>query len=101
MSTPRGRRYYTFDGYDPSDGLKGGRWMFDDVRRVRVWVQVEPVPGEAACGTDSGYYAHRRQRREEACAGCKDAHRVAGRLRQAKARIRRLRAECDEMSEAC
>lgn len=36
----------------------------------------------AACGTDSGYYAHRR-RSEPACQACKDEHSAAERRRAA------------------
>lgn len=34
-----------------------------------------------ACGTDSGYYHHRRKLLESACDDCKHAHAVAERLR--------------------
>ena len=35
----------------------------------------------ALCGTDSGYYRHRRKFNEEACQACKLAHRIAERVR--------------------
>lgn len=37
------------------------------------------TPKKAACGTDSGYYRHRRILREEACDDCKAAHAAAER----------------------
>lgn len=40
--------------------------------------------GEALCGTDSGYYKHRRKHKETACEACKLAHRVAERTRRDK-----------------
>lgn len=33
--------------------------------------------GRAKCGTDSGYYRHRRTLGEDACTACKAAHREA------------------------
>lgn len=38
------------------------------------------VAGRAACGTDAGYYRHRRQDTEP-CAGCKEAHTRSTRSR--------------------
>lgn len=39
---------YTLDGYDPQDGLEGGRWMRDTWGVVR-WVQTEePKPRQPA-----------------------------------------------------
>lgn len=38
------RTSYTLAGYDPDDALTGGRWMWDDQRAIRVWVET----GEAA-----------------------------------------------------
>lgn len=32
---------------------------------------------EALCGTDGGYYRHRRKHKQPACDACKLAHRVA------------------------
>lgn len=32
----------------------------------------------AKCGTDAGYYRHRRILKEDPCDECKEAHRVAG-----------------------
>lgn len=49
---------------------------------------------EAGHGTDTGYYAHRRQWGTPACQACKDAHATAERLRQ-----RRLRGEDDGSTE--
>lgn len=40
--------------------------------------------GWAACGTDGGYYRHRRTLKEPACTDCKAAHRVAEAARQAR-----------------
>lgn len=36
----------------------------------------------AKCGTDAGYYRHRRILKEDACDECKLAHRVAGKRPQ-------------------
>lgn len=35
----------------------------------------------AQCGTDGGYYRHRRTLREPACEECKAAHRIAEAMR--------------------
>lgn len=35
----------------------------------------------APCGSDAGYYRHRRKLQEDACPDCKHAHAVAERLR--------------------
>lgn len=35
-----------------------------------------PRRREAECGTDGGYYRHRRTLKEDACDACKLAHRV-------------------------
>jgi hypothetical protein len=40
----------------------------------------------AQCGTDSGYYRHRRRRHEPACEACLLAHRVAESVRAARKR---------------
>lgn len=40
----------------------------------------------ALCGTDGGYYRHRRTLNEPACDECKLAHRVAEQIRVAKKR---------------
>lgn len=42
----------------------------------------------ALCGTDGGYYRHRRTLKEPACDACKLAHRVSEALRQQEARAR-------------
>lgn len=34
---------YTEAGYDPNDGLTGGRWVYDDERMCQVWVPIERV----------------------------------------------------------
>jgi hypothetical protein len=42
---------YTFEGYDPDDGLDEdrGRWMYDDERICQVWVEtVAPARRRAA-----------------------------------------------------
>jgi hypothetical protein len=49
------------------------------VRRVRH----RPV---AECGTDGGYYRHRRTLREPACEECKAAHRIAEQIRALRRR---------------
>ena len=42
----------------------------------------------AECGTDSGYYHHRRQLKEAACTACLVAHRLAERGRAERRRDR-------------
>jgi hypothetical protein len=37
--------------------------------------------GQSQCGTESGYYRHRRLARETPCAACKAAHTAAARRR--------------------
>lgn len=45
----------------------------------------QPVPRPAAlCGTDSGYYRHRRTLKEPACQECLDAHREYEEARKAR-----------------
>jgi hypothetical protein len=41
--------------------------------------------GLPGCGTDSGYYHHRRQLKEPACPACKMAHAYARRMRTQRA----------------
>jgi len=45
----------------------------------------------ALCGTSAGYYRHIRTLSEPACEDCKDAHRVAERLRAAEVRAAKAR----------
>lgn len=75
--------------------LTGGQWV--NVRGIMRW-QPDPLPplpddqpqrrhskpGEAICGTDAGYYRHRRKHKEPACEACKEAHREAERARHRK-----------------
>ena len=42
----------------------------------------------AQCGTDSGYYRHRRQLNEAACTACLIAHRLAERARAERRALR-------------
>jgi hypothetical protein len=42
-----------------------------------TWAGQLVGPRVAKCGTDSGYYHHRRSLKEDACDRCKLAHRVA------------------------
>jgi hypothetical protein len=42
---------------------------------------------EAGHGTDSGYYAHRKQWHTRPCQPCKDAHSLAERTRREKKRL--------------
>jgi hypothetical protein len=43
QATRKRRTPYTFAGFDPRDGLTGGRWMWDDRRAIRVWVETGEV----------------------------------------------------------
>lgn len=43
----------------------------------------------ARCGTDSGYYHHRRILNENACEDCKQAHSAAETLRKKRRQVRR------------
>ena len=43
-------------------------------------------PPPARCGTDAGYYRHRRTLKEQACPACCQAHADATRLRAAARR---------------
>lgn len=47
---------------------------------------VEPWPRVAQCGTDGGYYRHRRTLGETACRPCRDAHAAAERDRAGRRR---------------
>lgn len=49
----------------------------------------EPV---AVCGTDAGYYRHRRTNNEDACDACKAAHRDAEATRKKRRRLARSAA---------
>lgn len=40
---PRVRADFISAGYSPNDGLTGGRWMWDDLRAIRVWVRTDEV----------------------------------------------------------
>ncbi len=66
--------------------LTGGQW----VRRRGVWVwtgprpvddphPAPPRPDAAKCGTDSGYYRHKRTTHTEPCNPCRQAHNAAKR----------------------
>lgn len=54
------------------------------------------MAGKAAqCGTDSGYYRHRRHTHTEPCDPCKEAHRVAQRRYKRGSRAPEpVRCEC-------
>lgn len=56
------------------------------VQRARAAAEEAGVPVSRSrddlCGTDSGYYRHRRKFKERACDACKLAHRVAERARK-------------------
>lgn len=43
---------------------------------------VVPRKRIALCGTDGGYFRHRRTLKEDACEACKLAHRVAEQIRR-------------------
>lgn len=44
-------------------------------------------PGWAECGTDGGYYRHRRTLKEKPCNACKTAHSQAERDRAVRRRV--------------
>lgn len=74
------------------------RVVLDDGRRLEVpvpagWRLVRKRYDEARCGTDAGYYRHRRVRHEEACGECLDAHAAAERANDRERRRRRRRRE--------
>ena len=53
-------------------------------QRTHIDMQIARIRRDmfgSACGTDSGYFHHRRQLNEAACAECKAAHATAERLR--------------------
>ena len=93
----RASDHRTYDHLGLADDveLTDGHWAPSPTNRlVRVWVPnpVPPPPAEdprrryskpweAICGTDAGYYRHRRKYREPACEACKAAHRQAERDR--------------------
>jgi hypothetical protein len=56
------------------------------VNRARTAAETAGVPisrrRDALCGTDGGYYRHRRKHKERACDACKLAHRVAEQVRR-------------------
>lgn len=58
----------------------------DAMRRAKGAAKVAGVRTKrrqtALCGTDGGYYRHRRTLKERACEACKLAHRVAERNRE-------------------
>lgn len=66
-------------GFTPAERLAWWR-EHRDLRDIR--------PAFAACGTDAGYHAHRRQD-EPACDPCKAAHTAAEATRQQRERVRR------------
>lgn len=39
--TTKAKTDYISGGFNPNDGLTGGRWMWDDRRAIRVWVRTE------------------------------------------------------------
>lgn len=58
--------------------IRAMRRASEAARKQRVKVARRP---RAECGTDGGYYRHRRTLKEPACEACKLAHRVAERER--------------------
>lgn len=57
----------------------------------------QPAPrkstrSEPSCGTESGYYHHRRITKTDACPACKAAHTAADRARYARRKARERRA---------
>jgi hypothetical protein len=66
----------------------GGEWM-----TVNVTAPVRRRNRTVECGTDGGYYHHRRALGEPACSPCKAAHAEAQALRSMR---RRLQAAMEE-----
>lgn len=58
-------------------GIWGGTTEADRRRRSRPPRRQSPPP----CGTDSAYYHHLRYTRTEPCDACREAHAMAGRVR--------------------
>lgn len=52
----------------------------------------KPTRGEPSCGTESGYYHHRRITETEPCRACKAAHTAADRARYARRKARERKA---------
>lgn len=67
-----------------AEALTEGRWVLD--RYVWRWRgecrRLYDAARPAQCGTDAGYYRHRRKFREDACDDCKAAHNKAERERE-------------------
>lgn len=60
---------------DPIE-LLGGSWVYTN--GIASFVPDHPNP---LCGSDSGYYHHRRQTLDQPCRACLDAHALAQRNR--------------------
>lgn len=70
-------------------GVLGGFTAAERLGWWRAHPELRDVrPAFAACGTDSGYHAH-RARREPACDPCKAAHTDGESIRQRRSRVRR------------
>ena len=54
-------------------GFRGGKTKVQRDRIIARIAPYQPRPTVAKCGTDSGYYRHRRAD-EEACSACREAH---------------------------
>ena len=69
-----------------ADALTEGRWVLAGY--IWRWCgekrQQITDAHPAKCGTDAGYYRHRRKLREDACSDCKAAHTSAERRRKTK-----------------
>lgn len=70
-------------GADEQWGVWGG------VYRCVPLPPMRKEPGEINHGTDGGYGVH-RARGEDACAACREAHRLSNRARYDRAKRRRL-----------
>lgn len=80
-----------------ADLERAARREAEAVRRARESALAAGVKlgrNDAKCGTDSGYYRHRRKFNEAACEPCKLAHRVAERARHS-ARMEKANEEAE------
>ena len=72
---------YVESGYDPDDGLTGGRWMRDTWGVVR-WVQTKPITRPARGPRECGECGVRVSKSATVCRPCN-----LGRLRAAKREV--------------
>lgn len=71
------------------DEITAIRRAKEAAKHAQISIRNRPV---AQCGTDGGYYRHRRTLKEPACDACKLAHRVTEAQRQARRKEREAAA---------